>query len=146
MSPFVPLAARLAGHGDRLAIVDPGRVVVVRRPSTTTPPGWPAVLHDGLAVGDRIAILCTPGHDFVVALLACWQAGAIAVPLHPQHPDAELRYALEDSAVAAIIASVAHRDIATRVADGPGGRAWSTSRRRPAVRRGGRRRRPTSRR
>ena len=33
-----------------------------------------------------MAILCTPGHDFVVALLACWQAGAIAVPLHPPAP------------------------------------------------------------
>ena len=75
-----------------------------------------AVLHDLLAVGDRIAILCTPGHDFVVALMACWQAGAIAVPLHPQHPEPELRYALEDSDVAAVISSTAHHEVASRVA------------------------------
>jgi malonyl-CoA/methylmalonyl-CoA synthetase len=116
MNPFVPLAARLAGHGDRLAIVDPAGSWSYASVDDDAA-RLAAVLHGPYAIGDRVAILCTPGHDFVVALMACWHAGAIAVPLHPQHPDAELRYALEDSAVAAIIASGPHVEAAWRVAE-----------------------------
>ncbi len=80
--------------------------------------------------------MCTPGHDFVTALLACWHAGAIAVPLHPQHPDAELAYVVGDSGARAIVASTEHRDVAERVAatsaaaviDVAGGRAARTGR------------------
>jgi malonyl-CoA/methylmalonyl-CoA synthetase len=48
--------------------------------------------------------------------LACWHAGAIAVPLHPQHPDAELEYVLRDSGARAVVASSEHLDVATRIA------------------------------
>ncbi|MET0578922.1 MAG: AMP-binding protein, partial [Ilumatobacteraceae bacterium] len=115
MSSFVPLASRLAGYGDRPAIVDPDgswSFAAVDDDAARLA----GVLHAAHAVGDRVAILCTPGHDFVVALMACWQAGAIAVPLHPQHPDAELRYALDDSEVSAVVSSAVHRDMAARVA------------------------------
>ena len=70
--------------------------------------------------GDRVAILCTAGHDIVTAVLACWHAGAIAVPLHPPNPDAELAYVLADSGAAAIVASPAHRDAADRLAAAAG--------------------------
>lgn len=113
----LPLQSRVAAHGDRVAIVDPDGE-------------WTFATIDDDAVrlagalpvehGDRVAILATAGHDLVVAVLACWHAGAIAVPLHPPHPDAELAYVVADAGVAAIIASPAHADAAARLADAAG--------------------------
>jgi malonyl-CoA/methylmalonyl-CoA synthetase len=100
-------------HGDRVAVVDPGgewTFATIDSDATALAGALP-VEH-----GDRVGIICTPGHDFVVALLACWHAGAIAVPLHPPHPDAELGYALTDSRAAAVVASAGHLEVAHRVA------------------------------
>src|SRR4051812_21111981 len=96
---------RLARHGDRSAIVDPSgscTYEVLDHDATALA----SFLHaDHRGDHDRIAIVCTPGHDFVTALLACWHAGAIAVPLHPQHPDAELEYVMRDCGARAVVAS-----------------------------------------
>jgi malonyl-CoA/methylmalonyl-CoA synthetase len=112
-----PLGDRVAAHGDGLAIVDPAGP-------------WTFAAVDGDAVrlagalpvqhGDRVAILATAGHDLVVAVLACWHAGAIAVPLHPPNPDPELAYVVADSGAAVIIASPAHREAADRLGAGAG--------------------------
>ncbi len=108
-----PLPDRLAAHGERLAIVDPAGE-------------WTFATIDEDAVrlagalqvepGDRVAVLCSPGHDIVTAVLACWHAGAVAVPLHPPNPDAELSYVLADSGAAAIVGSAVHHDAAARLA------------------------------
>ena len=113
----LPLPDRVGAHNQRLAIVDPAGE-------------WTFASIDDDAVhlasalevehGDRVAVLCTPGHDLVTAVLACWHAGAIAVPLHPPNPDAELAYVLDDSGAAAIVASPAHRDTAARLAAAAG--------------------------
>jgi malonyl-CoA/methylmalonyl-CoA synthetase len=103
-------------HGDRLAIVDPAgewTYDVIDRDAASLASKL-AAGRDG--AGDRIAIACAPGHDFVTALLACWHAGAIAVPLHPQHPDAELAYVVSDSGARAIVTSAEHGDLAARIA------------------------------
>ncbi|HEU4839811.1 MAG TPA: acyl-CoA synthetase [Ilumatobacteraceae bacterium] len=112
-----PLPDRVGVHGRRTAIVDPAG-------------SWTFATIDDDAVhlagalpvahGDRVAVLCTAGHDIVVAMLACWHAGAIAVPLHPPNPDTELAYVLADSGAAAIVASPAHRDAADRLAAAAG--------------------------
>jgi malonyl-CoA/methylmalonyl-CoA synthetase len=110
------LLERLTRHGFRLAIVDPAGDW-----------SYDDLDHDATALAsflhadhrgdhDRIAILGTPGHDFVTALLACWHAGAIAVPLHPQHPDAELEYVLRDSGARTVVASGEHLGVAARIA------------------------------
>ena len=107
------ISDRVAAHGARVAVIDPnGTWTFAAIDSDAT------ALAGALPVehGDRVGIICTPGHDFVVALLACWHAGAIAVPLHPPHPDAELGYALTDSEAAAVIASTEHVDVSRRVA------------------------------
>jgi malonyl-CoA/methylmalonyl-CoA synthetase len=107
---------RLAHHGNRLAIVDPAgewTYDVIDRDAASLASKLAEGRHGD---GDRIAITCTPGHDFVIALLACWHAGAIAVPLHPQHPDAELAYVLSDSGARAIVTSAEHRELAARIA------------------------------
>ena len=53
--------------------------------STTTRSASPAPCPSPTATGSPSC--ATPGHDLVVAVLACWHAGAIAVPLHPPNPD-----------------------------------------------------------
>ena len=115
MTEFEALANRVTRFGDRPAIVDPAGTWSysdVDRDAAELA----GVLRGRYDPGARVAIVATPGHDFVVALLACWHAGAIAVPLHPQHPDAELQYALEDSGASAVVASDTHREVAARVA------------------------------
>jgi malonyl-CoA/methylmalonyl-CoA synthetase len=67
--------------------------------------------------GGRVVLLCEPGHDFVVGLLACWTAGAMAVPLHPAHPEAELEYYTTDSAAGLLVCSPGHRELAQRLGD-----------------------------
>jgi malonyl-CoA/methylmalonyl-CoA synthetase len=108
-----PIQDRLAGHGDGVAIIDPAG------PWTSAAIDDDAVrLAGALPVnhGDRVAILATAGHDLVVAVLACWHAGAIAVPLHPPNPDPEQAYVLGDSGAAVIVASPTHREAADRLA------------------------------
>ena len=108
-----PIGYCIASHGDRLAVVEPGRTSTfagIDQDATRLAGALP------IAHGDRVGILCAAGHDFVVAVLACWHAGAIAVPLHPPHPDAELAYVLTDSGAVAVIASGAHREAAERIA------------------------------
>ena len=108
-----PISDRVGIHGGRVAIVDP-----VGEWTFATIDDDAVHLAGALAVahGDRVAILATAGHDVVTAVLACWHAGAVAVPLHPPNPDAELAYVVGDCGAAAIIASPAHRDAADRLA------------------------------
>ena len=111
-----PLPDRVV-HGPRLAIVDPAGEWTFAEIDDDA-----VRLAGGLEVGhgDRVAVLCTPGHDVVAAVLACWHAGAVAVPLHPPNPDAELAYVLADSGAAAIVASGTHHDAAARLATSAG--------------------------
>ena len=94
-----------------LAVVDPGG------PWTRA-----QVQLDALAVaeaigrraGERVASLCTAGHDFLAALLGSWESGSIAVPLHPGHPDPELAYFLDDAGASVIVCSAEHEELARR--------------------------------
>jgi malonyl-CoA/methylmalonyl-CoA synthetase len=124
----------VAVHGDRVAIVDPSGSWTYATVAADAAGLAGVLAGDGEGAGARIAIVCTPGHDFVTALLACWHAGAIAVPLHPQHPDAELAYVVGDSGARAIVASRQHRDVAERVAAGAGAEVIDVGARGPAHR------------
>jgi malonyl-CoA/methylmalonyl-CoA synthetase len=71
----------------------------------------------------RVTVLCRPGHDYVAALLACWEAGAIAVPIHPDHPEPEQAYIVENSDCAIVVSSPAYAGAAGRLAQKVGARA-----------------------
>ena len=46
----------------------------------------------GIGDGDRVAIVCSNGRQFVVSYLAALGLGAVAVPLNPQSPALELQH------------------------------------------------------
>ena len=64
----------------------------------------------------RVGVLVTPGTDWVVAMWAAWAAGAIAVPLSPQHPPAEWDYVLGDAAIAVVLVDDTHAEALMPVA------------------------------
>jgi len=47
--------------------------------------------------GERVAFLCDPGIDYVVAKLSIFQLGGCAVPLCTFHPESELQYIIDDA-------------------------------------------------
>lgn len=53
--------------------------------------------------GERVALLVSPGLDWVESLFSVVLAGGMAVPLSPLHPAAELAYFVGDADVAAVI-------------------------------------------
>lgn len=112
----VPIPDRVAGWGDRTAIVDPSGTWtyrelddLARRDATELLDG-----RDDLD-GARVAVLAEPGHEFVRAALGVWHAGGIVVPLLPGHPPAELSYLLDDAGAEIILAGPAHRDVAEQL-------------------------------
>jgi malonyl-CoA/methylmalonyl-CoA synthetase len=116
---------RAAAHGSRLAIVDPAGAWTyddLTRDVAST------ATDLGPLDSARVALLCAPGHDFVTALLAAWRAGALAVPLHPAHPDAELAYFLENSESSVVVASSEHGELATRLMARTGTRVVTVAR------------------
>lgn len=62
-----------------------------------------ALAARGLRRGDRVALFLQNVPQFVIALLAAWKLGAIAVPVNPMLKERELRYVLADSGAKAII-------------------------------------------
>jgi nocardicin nonribosomal peptide synthetase NocB len=66
--------------------------------------------------GERIvALLADRSADMVAGLLAVWKAGAACLPLDPTYPEARLRYLLEDSGAAALLAPASHAELAERL-------------------------------
>ena len=69
------------------------------------------LVAQGVAPGDRVAILCANNRLFVVAYLAVLGAGAVAVPLNPQSPPVEIGEQLRTvGAAAAVVGPAAARN------------------------------------
>ncbi|HEY6492948.1 MAG TPA: AMP-binding protein, partial [Trebonia sp.] len=62
-----------------------------------------ALAARGLRRGDRVALFLQNVPQFLVALLAAWKLGAIAVPVNPMLKEREFRYVLADSGARAVI-------------------------------------------
>jgi long-chain acyl-CoA synthetase len=62
-----------------------------------------ALAARGIGRGDRLALFLQNVPQFVIALLAAWKLGAIAVPVNPMLKERELRYVLADAGAKAII-------------------------------------------
>lgn len=69
----------------------------------------------GVGVGDRIALYLQNDPHFVVAQLAAWKLGAIAVSVNPMWLRDELAYVLSDSEAVALVAlGRLHHDVASK--------------------------------
>lgn len=68
-----------------------------------------AMLGDGVAPGDRVAILMQHDTPLIAAMLAVLKAGAVVVVLNPGHPDARLRQTTDDAAAALLLVDAANR-------------------------------------
>lgn len=78
-----------------------------------------ALLHAGVAPGDRVATLQTPHPDFVVAFLATVSIGAIWVGLNPRYRIEEIRHVVEDSRPTLLLArtQIGPRSYAAEIAE-----------------------------
>jgi long-chain acyl-CoA synthetase len=62
-----------------------------------------ALVERGVARGDRVALYLQNVPEFVVAVLAAWKAGAIAVAVNPMLKEREVRTLLEDCEPVALV-------------------------------------------
>ncbi|MGH3341856.1 MAG: class I adenylate-forming enzyme family protein, partial [Carbonactinosporaceae bacterium] len=62
-----------------------------------------AIAERGVGAGDRVALYLQNVPQFVVAMLAAWKLGAVAVSVNPMLKQRELRYVLDDSGAKALI-------------------------------------------
>ena len=61
------------------------------------------LLASGVTPGSAIGIQAKRDVAFVVALLACWKAGAVYVPLDPAYPAERLAHILGDASIALVL-------------------------------------------
>jgi long-chain acyl-CoA synthetase len=57
----------------------------------------------GVGAGDRVGLFMQNDPQFVLAMLACWRLGAIAVPCNPMLRERELAHHLDDAEATALV-------------------------------------------
>jgi long-chain acyl-CoA synthetase len=110
------LASVIEGHdAEHPALVSRGRVTTygTLRDQVTRMRG--ALAERGVAPGDRVAILAANNWYFVAGYLAVLGAGAVAVPLNPQSPVAEVERELRVSGATLALVGPNGRPVAEEV-------------------------------
>ena len=69
-----------------------------------------AGLREGLAPGDRVAIVMRNRPEYIEAMFAIWHAGLVAVPVNARLHREEIAYILEDSGTALVVTDDEHAD------------------------------------
>lgn len=99
------LASIVDGHpDDAVAIVSRGRPTTYGELRSQVAALRGALQARGIEPGDRVAIVCANNRYFVVSYLAALGAGAVAVPLNPTSPAAELTRELTQIEASLVIA------------------------------------------
>jgi long-chain acyl-CoA synthetase len=62
-----------------------------------------ALVAEGIAPGDRVALVMPNCPQLVIAELGVWKAGAVAAPLNPLYSEHELEYALIECGAALVV-------------------------------------------
>src|SRR5690349_7020391 len=100
----IPMVARAWQYPERVAVVVEGEQLTYRELLARSARAAASLLAGASDLeGARVAFLCPPGIDYVLAQWGIWRAGGIAVPLCTTHPAPELDYALEDASVAIVV-------------------------------------------
>jgi long-chain acyl-CoA synthetase len=107
----VNLASIVEGHpDDAVALIGRGVRTTYGELRADVARARAGLVARGVAPGDRVALLCANNRLFVVGYLAVLGAGAVAVPLNPLSPPAELAAELDVvGATAAIVGPSAAR-------------------------------------
>jgi long-chain acyl-CoA synthetase len=104
------LAAIIEGHvDDRVALISRNRETTFGELRDQVARLRGGLLAQGIARGDRVAILCGNNRYFVISYLATLGIGAVAVPLNPASPAPELREELVVVRPTAVIVGPAAR-------------------------------------
>lgn len=102
------LLDQVARHGHRTVISDTAGEYTAQQVCAAAI----AIAQDleplGITPGDRIAVLASPGLDYVASMFAVWMHRAVFVPLCPDHPAAEVEYVLDDSGAAVLLVDPIH--------------------------------------
>ena len=69
-----------------------------------------AGLREGLAAGDRVAIVMRNRPEYIEAMFAIWHAGLVAVPVNARLHRDEIAYILEDSGTTLVVTDDEHAD------------------------------------
>jgi malonyl-CoA/methylmalonyl-CoA synthetase len=117
MSELLQRFAAAANDPRTMVIDDAGtssRADVVRRAMAIRA----ALVNDGIAPGERVALLVHPSADFLSAFFGVLLAGGCVVVLSPIHPPPESRYFCDDAEVGTILVSERKelRDLGTSIA------------------------------
>jgi len=119
--PAIPLLERAAVHGDRTAVVDDTGEYSYSTLLDASARGASALLAGAPDLaGARVAFLAPPGFEYVAVQWGIWRAGGIAVPFAASHPDAELRYTVEDADASVVVAHPQFADRLRPIAQGRG--------------------------
>ncbi|EME19552.1 class I adenylate-forming enzyme family protein [Rhodococcus triatomae] len=62
-----------------------------------------ALVADGFAAGDRLAVYVQNNPAYVIGIVAAWKAGGVAVAINPMNRQRELSYMLVDSGATALL-------------------------------------------
>lgn len=117
----IPLLARAAQYGDRLALVaEDGQLsyaqLLERSAQAATrllqarSAANGAAPHPAGLDGARIAFLAPAGLAYAQTTWAIWQAGGVAVPLCTLHPEPELRHVVTDADASLLVAHPAFQE------------------------------------
>ena len=101
---------RVGAHADRVLISDrfgsytgADLIAAARDVAQRCGPVPSSEGDSGDISAERIALLASPGLPYVAALLGIWMRGAMAIPLCPDHPPAEMSYVLADADVSLVL-------------------------------------------
>ena len=126
-SALAMFRASVAAHPDAPLIHYVGTTLSVADVDRASDALAAALVADGFAPGDRVAVYLQNVPQYVLAVLATWKAGGIVVPINPMNKERELTYAIEDSGAAVLITLESlYTDVVSK-AELPGLRVITTS-------------------
>lgn len=112
--------AAARGHPERAAVFADAPIWTFSALDIATDGVAAGLAERGVAPGERVALYCPNGADFVVAYLGCLKAGAIVVPVNLLLNPREIAFMLRDSGTRAIFIHAALADTAaSALADAP---------------------------
>ncbi len=89
---------------DRRAVVDGDRQIGARRLWAAAEATRNRLIEAGVGAGDVVALLAPRSPELVAAVFGVWLAGAVYLPLSPEHPEERISYQLDDSGAVLVLA------------------------------------------